>query len=122
MHTRVLVVDDHPVARMAICSLLQRSSEVDIVGMANGAVEALAAIRKLQPDLVLLDLMMPDLDGFQFLELLHSEPYQPKVVVLSMNDTPGAQTRAIKEGASAFVPKMRAHRDLMTVIRTVVEA
>lgn len=122
MNTRVLVVDDHLVARKAICSLLERSGEIDIVGAAGEGVEALQAIRDLQPDLVLLDLMMPGLDGFGFLEKLQASAQHPKVVVLSMHDSPGVIKSAIANGASAFVHKMRAHRDLLTVIKDVIQA
>ena len=122
MNTRILVVDDHDVARNAICSLLERSGDVQIVGTARGGAEALQAIRELHPDLVLLDLMMPDMDGFEILARLQGEAEAPKVVVLSMNDSSTAEKRATVGGAAAFVSKMRAHRDLLTVIKAVVEA
>lgn len=122
MRTRVLVVDDHAVAQQAICSLLERSGEVEVVGTAGGGFEALEAIRALQPDLVLLDLMMPDLDGFEVLALLQTESQRPKVVVLSMNDSSGTISKAIAKGASGYVCKIRAYRDLMWVIKVVLEA
>ena len=101
---RVLIVDDHPSFRASARTLLEAEG-YEVVGEAENAVEALRSARELKPDLVLLDVQLPDLDGFEVCEQLRVLDHPPVVVLTSSRD--GADYGRCIEGCGAcgFVPK-----------------
>jgi DNA-binding NarL/FixJ family response regulator len=100
----VLIVDDHPSFRASARTLLE-SEGYEVVGEAENAVEALRSVRELKPDLVLLDVQLPDLDGFEVCARLRFFHDSPLVVLTSSRDG-SDYGRCIAEcGASGFVPK-----------------
>src|SRR3954449_1049149 len=116
---RVLVVDDHAVVRTGLKLLLAREDEIDVVGDAGNADEALLRARLLEPDVVLMDVVMPGRSGIETAaELLRLMP-QTKVLMLSMQDDPNYVREAFAVGASGYVLKEAADTELVAAIREV---
>ncbi len=101
---RVLVADDHPLFRDGIVSLLE-AADFEVVGQANNGLEAVAAARKLQPDLVLLDITMPEMDGLEALERIKQENPAIQVVMLTVSDDDEHLMAAIQNGANGYLLK-----------------
>src|SRR4051812_41052702 len=102
MAARILIVDDHPLTREALSSLL-RAHEFDVVGEASDGAEAIREAGKLQPDLVLLDLSMPGLDGLSALPRLREAAPECEVVVLTASGTEENLLHAIRAGAAGYL-------------------
>ncbi|MHC4304498.1 MAG: chemotaxis-specific protein-glutamate methyltransferase CheB [Planctomycetota bacterium] len=105
--TRLLVVDDSALYRQAVCNVLRDAPQVSIVGVANGGLDALEKIETLDPDLLTLDVQMPDLDGIGVLREINRRRLRPKAIMLSSLTAEGAQvtTDALLEGAFDFILK-----------------
>ncbi len=116
---RTIVVDDSPVALRAMCSAVARHKALTFVGAATNGREALVLARSLHPDLVLLDLEMPLMDGIEATALLRRECPLTRVVVMTVHDTPSIRKICLERGASAFIPKEAMNEQLPEVIRTL---
>ena len=105
--TRLLVVDDSALYRQAVCNALRDAPEVSIVGVAGGGLDALEKIEELDPDLLTLDVQMPDMDGIGVLREINRRRLRPKVIMVSSLTSEGAQvtTDALLEGAFDFILK-----------------
>ncbi len=114
---RVVVVDDHQLMLDAIRLTLEQSEDIELVGEALTGSEALPLIGRTQPDLVLLDIRMPQMDGLTCLGKIRERHPQIKVVILSGIDEPEQIQTALKHGASAFVVKHVDPRDLASALR-----
>jgi DNA-binding NarL/FixJ family response regulator len=117
---RILLVDDHTLVRAGIRALLERMPEFEVVGEGGNGEEGIALVRREQPDLVLLDLMMPGLDGQEVLAKIREEFPLMKVIVLSIHDTEEFAAKAMLAGANGYVPKKAASTELNTAIRKVM--
>lgn len=117
---RVVLVDDHPAILWAVRRLLQQSDDVEVVAEARDGEELLRELNTLEVDVVLLDIHMPRMDGFAVLKALKTMPQSPKVVVLTTNGSTAVQEKALSAGASAFVPKQVAYKELVPAIRRAV--
>jgi DNA-binding NarL/FixJ family response regulator len=116
---RVLVVDDHAVVRSGIRLLLAREDDIEPVGEAGTGREAIFEARSLKPDVVLMDVVMPDQTGLEALpQLLHEHP-DMKVLLLSMQDDPRYVREAFAAGASGYVLKEAADAEVVNAIREV---
>jgi len=115
MSIRLLICDDHEVIRTGLASLLA-GSEIEIVGQAASGKEALQLAQKDKPDVILLDIRMPDGDGLATLEKLRVKAPECKVVMLSTYDNPTYIARAVALGASDYVLKGSSREDLVTTI------
>jgi DNA-binding NarL/FixJ family response regulator len=100
----VLIVDDHPAFRQSAAALLSEEGFV-VVGEAAGADEAIAAVERLRPQVVLLDIQLPDLDGFTVAERLAARPDPPRVVLISSRDPEAYGARLDSTAAEGFIPK-----------------
>jgi DNA-binding NarL/FixJ family response regulator len=118
---RVLVVDDHAVLRTGITALLERESDIAVVGQAANADQAVIRARALQPDVILLDVVMPRKSGFEVLPELRDVAPDARVIMLSMQTSPSAIRKALNAGASGFVGKHASDLDLMAAIRRVAD-
>jgi NarL family two-component system response regulator LiaR len=105
---KVLVVDDHQVVREGLRFVLEQEPDIEVVGEAGDGRAALAAIRALAPDVVLLDMMMPLLDGKAVLDALRHEEAGPAVVVLTSCPGDEQAIAAIRAGALSYLPKSAA--------------
>lgn len=105
---RVLIVDDHQVVREGLRFVLEQEPDVEVVGEASDGRAALEAIRKLSPDVVLLDMMMPVLDGKRVLDALRTGEPGPAVVVLTSYTGDDEAIDAVRAGALSYLPKSAA--------------
>jgi DNA-binding NarL/FixJ family response regulator len=115
---RVLLVDDHPMVRAGLRSMLS-GDEVEVVGEAGTGAEALERAGALGPELVLLDLALPDMDGVETLTRLKARAPRTAVLMVSMRDDPATVRRAIEAGAAGYVLKGIGRRELLAAVRTV---
>jgi two-component system, NarL family, response regulator NreC len=119
MPTRVLIVDDHAVVRSGLRLVLEAEDDVEPVGEAGTAREAVFQNRALKPDVILLDVVMPDQSGLDVIPtLLHERP-EAKVLVLSMQDDPQYVRQAFAAGASGYVLKEAADTEVVAAVREV---
>jgi DNA-binding NarL/FixJ family response regulator len=119
MSVRVLIVDDHAVVRAGLKLLLDAEDDLEPVGEAGSGRDAIFEARSVKPDMILLDVVMPDESGLDVLpQLLHEHP-DAKVLVLSMQDDPRYVREAFAAGASGYVLKEAADTELVAAIREV---
>src|SRR5919202_178704 len=119
MSVRVLIVDDHAVVRAGLKMLVDAEADFQAVGEAGTGREAIFEARSTKPDVVLIDVMMPEQSGIEAIpQLLHEHP-EAKVLVLSMQDDPRYVHEAFAAGASGYVLKEAADAELVTAIREV---
>lgn len=114
---RVLIADDHKLVRQGIHVLLERAEDIEVVGEADDGFEALELAKRFEPDVVLLDISMPKLDGIQVLERMR--PLQPstKVVMLSMYSDDVLVRRALRLGARGYILKRSVAEEMLLAIR-----
>jgi DNA-binding NarL/FixJ family response regulator len=117
---KLLIADDHPLVVAGIKEVLAREPLLEIVGSASSGSEVMPLIGRLNPDVVLLDLRMPGVDGLGCLERIHDRYPKIKVVVLSMTTDPEQIQAAFKRGACGFVIKSIDPADLASAIRQAV--
>jgi DNA-binding NarL/FixJ family response regulator len=116
---RVLIVDDHAVVRAGLRLLIDGQDDLEAVGEAGTAREAILEARAVKPDVILLDVVMPDKSGLEAIPaLLHEHP-EAKVLMLSMQDDPQYVREAFSSGASGYVLKEAADVELVAAIREV---
>ncbi len=118
MGIRVLIVDDHEVIRTGISALVA-GTEIEVVGMASSCAAALETAHATRPDVVLLDVRMPDGDGFATLARLKRELPSTAVVMLTTYDNPTYVNQAASQGASGYVLKGCSRQELLSTVRAV---
>lgn len=116
---RVLVVDDHALVRAGIRALVERIDGVEVVAEAGDGREALRLIKEHQPQVVLLDLTMPEVSGFEVLERTVRELPDVSIIVLTVHEAEEYAMRALSLGAMGYLPKSAASAELELAIKTV---
>jgi DNA-binding NarL/FixJ family response regulator len=116
---RILVVDDHPVVREGVETLVRRQPDMRIVAQAANGREAIEQFREHHPDVTLMDLQMPEMNGLDALIALRSEFSEARVIVLTTYVGDVQVLRAIKSGARAYLLKNALHKELLDTIRAV---
>jgi len=116
---RVLVVDDHTIVRDGICSLLALVGDIEIVGEASNGKEALEKVRRLAPDVVLMDIAMPIINGLEATRRIRKEFPNTKVLALTQYDDREHIFSMIEAGARGFISKLAASSELALGIRAV---
>jgi DNA-binding NarL/FixJ family response regulator len=114
---KVLIADDHPLMIAGVRRVLERSEEIEVVGEARSADEAMSLIERRRPQLVLLDLRMPGTTGFECIERVRTEWPEVKIVVLSADEDRASIDGALRAGASAYVVKSVTPADIASVLR-----
>jgi len=116
---RVLIVDDDALVRAGMKLMLRSASGIEVIGEAADGSEVLGAVDHHRPDVILLDLRMPRLDGLAALDLIRSQPSAPAVLVLTTFDTDDAVLRALRRGADGFLVKDTPPAEIIRAIELV---
>jgi NarL family two-component system response regulator LiaR len=116
---KVLIADDHPVVRRGLESMLAGNEDIEVVGAAKDGQSTLWMARRLQPDVILLDIRMPDTSGLNIARELRQSLPEAKVIVLTTYEQDGYFQSALKAGVHAYLLKDTAHRELVHAIRAV---
>lgn len=116
---RILAVDDHQLIRVGIATLLLPESDMKLVGEASNGVEAIARFRECRPDITLMDLQMPEMNGFEAIITIRHEFPEARIIVLTTYTGDIQAQRAIKAGAQAYLLKNLLHKELLQTIRAV---
>ncbi len=116
---RVLLVDDHPIFRAGLRALLESQPDVRVIGEAGNGAEAIARANELHPDIILLDISMPDVDGLEALRRMQADHVPGKVLVLTMHAENEYLFQVLESGGYGYVLKQGVDTDLFTAIRTV---
>ncbi len=117
MTIRVVIADDHRVVRDGLCYLLGQEPDIEVVGEAGDGRQAIDLVAATRPDVLLLDLYMPGLDGHAVLAALHDAPHRPAVVVLTSAADDEHLVRAMHAGATAYLLKTAPAEHVITAIR-----
>ena len=116
---RVLLVDDHDIVRAGLRALLESTGRVDVVGEASSGAEAVERARTLEPDVVIMDLAMPGMDGIQATRRITALALETKILLLTIHDEDEYLIPAFDAGAAGFLNKSVADTDLMGAIEAV---
>lgn len=118
---RILVVDDHTLVRDSLCRLFEAEDDLEVVGRTGSGHEAVSLVRRLQPDIVVLDYTLPDLDGLETTRQIISLKTAARVLILTMHANEEYATRLIQAGASGFIVKAASTDELLEAIRKVAQ-
>ena len=116
---RVLAVDDHQLIRVGIATLLLPESDMKLVGEASNGCEAITKFRECLPDVTLMDLQMPEMNGFDAIMAIRDEFPEARIIVLTTYAGDVQAMRAMKAGAQGYLLKNLLHKELIQTIRTV---
>jgi DNA-binding NarL/FixJ family response regulator len=116
---RILTVDDHPLVRKGIAALVNAEPDMKLVAEASNGKEAIDAFRSHQPDVTLMDLQMPEVDGIESITTIRMEFPSARIIVLTTYTGDTLVLRALKAGARAYLLKGEVHKELLDTIRAV---
>lgn len=119
MTIRIMIVDDHSVVRQGLCSFLVLDPEIKVVGEAANGTEALQLSQKLEPDVILMDLMMPGMDGFAATSAIKQKLPKTNILILTGNLDLSAIAKGLNSGASGYILKNMEADELCHSIKTV---
>jgi DNA-binding NarL/FixJ family response regulator len=114
---RLLIADDHALVRKGIDAMLESESDLEVIGEAGDGQEALEFCRRLSPDLVLMDVRMPQMDGLEATRAIKAEGIATRVMMLTTYENPDYLFEAVKAGAAGYVIKDAAQHELVRAIR-----
>jgi len=116
---RVLIADDHAIVRTGLRALLKSEPDLELVGEATGGYEAIDLVGKTHPDILILDLSMPDLDGIAVTRQVKPQYPDLRILILTVHEDEAMLREAIKAGASGYLLKRAAETELLSAIATV---
>ena len=127
MSVRILLVDDHPIVRQGLRTLLQGRGDWEVVGEASDGMEAVEKVESLQPDVVVLDVTMPRMNGLEACRMIQQKQKQKQkhknagleVLFVTQHDSPQMMREALDAGARGYVVKSNAARDLLEAVESV---
>ena len=118
---RVLVVDDHPMVRRGTCEILADDPEIEVVGQGANGLEALSETARLQPDVVLMDLSMPQMDGVEATKQLRERDPRLGIVILSAHDEDDHVLRALQAGANGYLLKTSPEELILQAVKLAAQ-
>ena len=121
MTIRLLLVDDHAVVRTGLRMLLENEEDIEIVGEAGTGQSALQMVERLQPDMVLMDIGLPDMTGIEVTRQVKQQWPQVAVVALTIHEDEEYFFQMLQAGANGYVPKRAAPEELLTALRTAAD-
>ena len=116
---KILIVDDHPIMRQGLATVLEQESDLSVVGQAANGLEGVERARVLSPDIILMDLQMPEMDGVEAINLVCAEEQEIGIIVLTTYDTDEHIFRGVKAGARGYLLKDSPPEEVVKAIRTV---
>ena len=116
---RIVIADDHPVVRQGLATVLGQEEGLEVVGQAANGLEAVDQARKLQPDIILMDLQMPEMDGVEAIEEIKMETSDIGIIILTTYDTDDYIFRGIEAGARGYLLKDSPPEEVIKAIHTV---
>jgi DNA-binding NarL/FixJ family response regulator len=119
-HGRIVIADDHELARLGLRTMLQPEPDLEVVGEAATGREAVEVSRQLQPDLVLMDIRMPDLDGLVATRAIKEELPRTSILIVTLSEDPDYLLEALRVGAAGYVLKDASRREVVTAVRQVL--
>lgn len=118
---RVFIADDHLILREGIRSLLEKVPDIEMIGEADDGNEAVTKVERLMPDVVLMDITMPELNGLEATRQIKEKHPQTKVLILTMHETDQYLSAMLEAGASGYVVKTTTSSELISAIRAVYQ-
>ncbi len=119
MPVKVMIVDDHNLVREGLKAVFAQGDEIDVVGEAGSGEEAIEMVEKVKPDVILMDISMPGMNGIQATKQIRDKHPDAKIVILTMLDQEGYVYEAIKAGATGYMLKSTSSDELVNAIQTV---
>lgn len=119
MDIKVLIVDDHPIVRQGLRRMVESEPRLEVIGEAEDGRAALELIEKARPDVVVLDIDMPEMDGFATAEAIRQRGYDVKIIFLTMHKDEELFNEALNLGAKGYVLKDSASQDIVSSIKSV---
>jgi CheY-like chemotaxis protein len=117
---RALIVEDHPGFRQVVCSMLGEIAELQIVGEAEDGLEAVHKAEELRPDLIVLDLELPKLNGMETARRIRKLSPNTRILMLSQESSPDVVETALRDGAKGYVVKMDAGSELLRAVKALL--
>src|SRR5438445_163762 len=117
---RIIIADDHELARLGLRTMLEPEPDLEVIGEAATGREAVALSSQLQPDLVLMDIRMPDLDGLMATRAIKQKLPRTSILVVTLSEDPDYLLEALRVGAAGYVLKDASRRDVVTAVRQVL--
>jgi two-component system, NarL family, response regulator NreC len=119
MAIKVLIADDHAIVRAGLRALITSESDLVLLGEATGGLESIEKVHQLTPDVLVLDISMPDMDGIEVIRTLKLEGSQCAILILSVHEDEALVREAIRLGAAGYIIKHAAESELIAAIRSV---
>ena len=117
---KVLIADDHAIVRVGLRALLHVEADLELVGEAAGGYEAIELVEKRRPDVLVLDLSMPDLDGISVTRILKADNPSLRILILTLHEDEALLREAIKAGAAGYILKRAAETELISAIHKIL--
>jgi len=118
---RVLIVDDHEIVRRNISALLDREDDLEVVGTAANGREAIQLAKRIEPDVIVMDVVMPELDGIRAADEIHKSNSNTSIIILSMHHNTALVQQARNSGVSGYILKQEATRRLIPAVHAAYE-